>query len=199
MQIKTAEYLMSNDDYRKCVKPDKPEFAFIGRSNVGKSSLINMLTSNSKLAKTSASPGKTQKINHFVINNQWYLVDLPGYGYAKVSKNQRAVFRKMIDDYILNRQNLVNLFVLIDCRHEPQEIDVEFINWLGESRVPFTIIFTKADKIGPNVLKAKVEAYKEHLLQMWETLPDMLVSSAVSKMGQEEILNYIEKIIKELQ
>jgi GTP-binding protein len=198
MQIKTAEYLMSNDDYRKCVKPDKPEFAFIGRSNVGKSSLINMLTSNSKLAKTSASPGKTQKINHFVINNQWYLVDLPGYGYAKVSKSQRAVFRKMIDDYILNRQNLVNLFVLIDCRHEPQEIDVDFINWLGESRVPFTIIFTKADKIGPNVLKAKVEAYKEHLLQMWETLPDMLVSSAVSKMGQEEILNYIEKIIKEL-
>ena len=199
MQIKTAEYLMSNDDYRKCVKPDKPEFAFIGRSNVGKSSLINMLTSNSKLAKTSASPGKTQKINHFVINNQWYLVDLPGYGYAKVSKSQRAVFRKMIDDYILNRQNLVNLFVLIDCRHEPQDIDVEFINWLGESRVPFTIIFTKADKIGPNVLKANVEAYKEHLLQMWETLPDMLVSSAVSKMGQEEILDYIEKIIKELQ
>ncbi len=199
MQIKTAEYLMSNDDYRKCVKPDKPEFAFIGRSNVGKSSLINMLTSNSKLAKTSASPGKTQKINHFVINNQWYLVDLPGYGYAKVSKSQRAVFRKMIDDYILNRQNLVNLFVLIDCRHEPQDIDVEFINWLGESRVPFTIIFTKADKIGPNVLKANVEAYKEHLLQTWENLPDMLVSSAVSKMGQEEILDYIEKIIKELQ
>ncbi|MBQ1652263.1 MAG: YihA family ribosome biogenesis GTP-binding protein [Bacteroidales bacterium] len=198
MQIKTAEYLMSNDDYRKCVKPDKPEFAFIGRSNVGKSSLINMLTSNSKLAKTSASPGKTQKINHFVINNQWYLVDLPGYGYAKVSKSQRAVFRKMIDDYILNRQNLVNLFVLIDCRHEPQDIDVEFINWLGESRVPFTIIFTKADKIGPNALKDKVEAYKEHLLQTWETLPDMLVSSAVSKMGQEEILDYIEKIIKEL-
>ncbi|MBO4875622.1 MAG: YihA family ribosome biogenesis GTP-binding protein [Bacteroidales bacterium] len=199
MQIKTAEYLMSNDDYRKCIKPDKPEFAFIGRSNVGKSSLINMLTSNSKLAKTSASPGKTQKINHFVINNQWYLVDLPGYGYAKVSKSQRAVFRKMIDDYILNRQNLVNLFVLIDCRHEPQEIDVEFINWLGESRVPFTIIFTKADKIGPNVLKSKVEAYKEHLLQTWETLPDMLVSSAVNKMGQEEILDYIEKIIKNLQ
>lgn len=199
MQIKTAEYLMSNDDYRKCVKPDKPEFAFIGRSNVGKSSLINMLTSNSKLAKTSASPGKTQKINHFVINNQWYLVDLPGYGYAKVSKSQRAVFRKMIDDYILNRQNLVNLFVLIDCRHEPQDIDVEFINWLGESRVPFTIIFTKADKIGPNALKDKVEAYKEHLLQTWENLPDMLVSSAISKMGQEEILDYIEKIIKELQ
>ncbi len=199
MQIKTAEYLMSNDDYRKCVKPDKPEFAFIGRSNVGKSSLINMLTSNSKLAKTSASPGKTQKINHFIINNQWYLVDLPGYGYAKVSKSQRAVFRKMIDDYILNRQNLVNLFVLIDCRHEPQDIDVEFINWLGESRVPFTIIFTKADKIGPNALKDKVEAYKEHLLQTWENLPDMLVSSAVSKMGQEEILDYIEKIIKELQ
>ena len=197
--VKSARFVISNTDIRKCPQDRKPEYAFIGRSNVGKSSLINMLTSNSKLAKTSASPGKTQKINHFVINNQWYLVDLPGYGYAKVSKSQRAVFRKMIDDYILNRQNLVNLFVLIDCRHEPQDIDVEFINWLGESRVPFTIIFTKADKIGPNALKDKVEAYKEHLLQTWENLPDMLVSSAVSKMGQEEILDYIEKIIKELQ
>ena len=199
MQIRTAEYLMSNDDYRKCPKPDKPEFAFIGRSNVGKSSLINMLTSNSKLAKTSASPGKTQKINHFVINNTWYLVDLPGYGYAKVSKAQRAVFKNMIDGYILNRQNLVNLFVLVDSRLEPQNIDVEFINWLGASRVPFTIIFTKADKIGTNVLKAKVDAYKEHLSQTWENLPDMLVSSAVSKMGQEEILDYIQNIINQLE
>ena len=199
MQIKTAEYLMSNDDYRRCPQPDKPEFAFIGRSNVGKSSLINMLTSNSKLAKTSASPGKTQKINHFVINNSWYLVDLPGYGYAKVSKSQRAVFRSMIEGYILNRQNLVNLFVLVDCRLEPQAIDVEFINWLGASRVPFTIIFTKADKIGPNVLASKVDAYKNHLLQTWETLPDMLVSSAVSKMGQEEILDYIQNIINSLE
>ena len=198
MQIRTAEYLMSNDDYRKCPKPDKPEFAFIGRSNVGKSSLINMLTSNSKLAKTSSSPGKTQKINHFVINNSWYLVDLPGYGYAKVSKTQRAVFKNMIDGYILNRQNLVNLFVLVDCRLEPQNIDVEFINWLGASRVPFTIIFTKADKIGPNALKAKVDAYKEHLSQAWECLPDMLVSSAVNKMGQEEILDYIQNIINQL-
>lgn len=198
MQIRTAEYLMSNDDYRKCPKPDKPEFAFIGRSNVGKSSLINMLTSNSKLAKTSASPGKTQKINHFVINNTWYLVDLPGYGYAKVSKAQRAVFKNMIDGYILNRQNLVNLFVLVDSRLEPQNIDVEFINWLGASRVPFTIIFTKADKIGTNVLKAKVDAYKEHLSQTWENLPDMLVSSVVSKMGQEEILDYIQNIINQL-
>lgn len=198
MQIRTAEYLMSNDDYRKCPKPDKPEFAFIGRSNVGKSSLINMLTSNSKLAKTSASPGKTQKINHFVINNTWYLVDLPGYGYAKVSKAQRTVFKNMIDGYILNRQNLVNLFVLVDSRLEPQNIDVEFINWLGASRVPFTIIFTKADKIGTNVLKAKVDAYKEHLSQTWENLPDMLVSSAVSKMGQEEILDYIQNIINQL-
>ncbi len=198
MQIRTAEYLMSNDDYRKCPKPDKPEFAFIGRSNVGKSSLINMLTSNSKLAKTSSSPGKTQKINHFVINNSWYLVDLPGYGYAKVSKTQRTVFKNMIDGYILNRQNLVNLFVLVDCRLEPQNIDVEFINWLGASRVPFTIIFTKADKIGPNALKAKVDAYKEHLSQTWECLPDMLVSSAVNKMGQEEILDYIQNIINQL-
>ena len=198
MQIRTAEYLMSNDDYRRCPKPDKPEFAFIGRSNVGKSSLINMLTSNSKLAKTSSSPGKTQKINHFVINNSWYLVDLPGYGYAKVSKTQRAVFKNMIDGYILNRQNLVNLFVLVDCRLEPQNIDVEFINWLGASRVPFTIIFTKADKIGPNALKAKVDAYKEHLSQTWECLPDMLVSSAVNKMGQEEILDYIQNIINQL-
>ncbi len=198
MQIKTAEYLMSNDDYRKCPKPDKPEFAFIGRSNVGKSSLINMLTSNSKLAKTSSSPGKTQKINHFVINNSWYLVDLPGYGYAKVSKSQRAVFKNMIDGYILNRQNLVNLFVLVDSRLEPQAIDVEFINWLGVSRVPFTIIFTKSDKLGTNALKAKVDAYKEHLSQTWENLPDMLVSSAVSKMGQEEILDYIQNIINQL-
>ena len=199
MQIKTAQYLMSNDDFRRSPKPDMPEFAFIGRSNVGKSSLINMLTSNSKLAKTSASPGKTQKINHFVINNSWYLVDLPGYGYAKVSKSQREVFRKMIEGYILNRQNLVNLFVLVDSRLEPQEIDVEFINWLGANRVPFTIIFTKADKIGPNVLASKVDAYKEHLLQTWESLPDMLVSSAVSKMGQEEILDYIQNIINSLQ
>ena len=198
MQIKTAQYLMSNDDFRKCPKPDMPEFAFIGRSNVGKSSLINMLTSNSKLAKTSASPGKTQKINHFVINNSWYLVDLPGYGYAKVSKSQREVFRKMIEGYILNRQNLVNFFVLVDCRLEPQQIDVEFINWLGANRVPFTIIFTKSDKIGTNVLASKIDAYKEHLLQTWETLPDILVSSAVSKMGQDEILDYIQNIINSL-
>ena len=198
MQIKSAQYLMSNDDFRKCPKPDMPEFAFIGRSNVGKSSLINMLTSNSKLAKTSASPGKTQKINHFVINNSWYLVDLPGYGYAKVSKSQREVFRKMIEGYILNRQNLVNIFVLVDCRLEPQEIDVEFINWLGANRVPFTIIFTKSDKIGTNVLASKIDAYKEHLLQTWETLPDILVSSAVSKMGQDEILDYIQNIINSL-
>ncbi len=195
MQIKSAQYLMSNDDFRKCPKPDMPEFAFIGRSNVGKSSLINMLTSNSKLAKTSASPGKTQKINHFVINNSWYLVDLPGYGYAKVSKSQREVFRKMIEGYILNRQNLVNIFVLVDCRLEPQQIDVEFINWLGANRVPFTIIFTKSDKIGTNVLASKIDAYREHLLQTWETLPDILVSSAVSKMGQDEILDYIQNII----
>lgn len=198
MQIKTAQYLMSNDDFRKCPKPDMPEFAFIGRSNVGKSSLINMLTSNSKLAKTSASPGKTQKINHFVINNSWYLVDLPGYGYAKVSKSQREVFRKMIEGYILNRQNLVNIFVLVDCRLEPQQIDVEFINWLGANRVPFTIIFTKSDKIGTNVLASKIDAYREHLLQTWETLPDILVSSAVSKMGQDEILDYIQNIINSL-
>ena len=198
MQIKSAQYLMSNDDFRKCPKPDRPEFAFIGRSNVGKSSLINMLTSNSKLAKTSASPGKKQKINHFIINNTWYLVDLPGYGYAKVSKSQREVFRKMIEGYILNRQNLVNIFVLVDSRLEPQDIDVEFINWLGANRVPFTIIFTKADKIGTNVLASKVDAYKERLLQTWESLPDMLVSSAVSKMGQEEILDYIQNIINSL-
>lgn len=199
MQIKTAEYLMSNEDYRKCPQTNMPEFAFIGRSNVGKSSLINMLTSNSKLAKTSASPGKTQKINHFVINGTWYLVDLPGYGYAKVSKSLRADFKNMIEGYILNRPNLVNLFVLIDCRHEPQKIDVEFINWLGSSLVPFTIIFTKADKLGPNALQANVDAYKAHLLEFWESLPDMLVSSAVNKVGQEEILNYIENIIRQLK
>lgn len=190
---------MSNEDYRRCPQTNLPEFAFIGRSNVGKSSLINMLTSNSKLAKTSASPGKTQKINHFVINSSWYLVDLPGYGYAKVSKTQRAAFKNMIDGYILNRPNLVNLFVLVDCRHEPQQIDVEFINWLGASRVPFTIIFTKADKLGVNALSANIETYKQSLLESWETLPDMIVSSAVSKVGQEEILTYIENIIRQLQ
>ncbi len=189
---------MSNEDYRKCPQSTMTEFAFIGRSNVGKSSLINMLTSNSKLAKTSASPGKTQKINHFVINNSWYLVDLPGYGYAKVSKTQRVVFKNMIEGYILNRPNLVNLFVLIDCRHEPQKIDLEFINWLGTSRVPFTIIFTKADKLGPRVLETNIETYKQTLFETWETLPDMLVSSAVSKVGQEEILEYIDKIIRQV-
>ena len=198
MKIVSADFVKSSPRADMCPESSEPEFAFIGRSNVGKSSLINMLTSNSKLAKTSASPGKTQKINHFVINNSWYLVDLPGYGYAKVSKSQREVFRKMIEGYILNRQNLVNIFVLVDCRLEPQQIDVEFINWLGANRVPFTIIFTKSDKIGTNVLASKIDAYREHLLQTWETLPDILVSSAVSKMGQDEILDYIQNIINSL-
>lgn len=187
---------MSNDDFRHCPNDNLCEFAFIGRSNVGKSSLINMLTSNSKLAKTSASPGKTQKINHFIINKQWYLVDLPGYGFAKVSKAMRDDFQKMIEDYILKRPNLVSLFVLVDSRHEPQKIDVEFINWLGENGVPFSIIFTKADKLGPNALKEKVEFYKESLQETWETLPNMFVSSAIDKRGQEEILDYIGDCIK---
>lgn len=199
MQIKTAEYLMSNEDYRKCPQNQILEFAFIGRSNVGKSSLINMLTSNSKLAKTSSSPGKTQKINHFIINNSWYLVDLPGYGYAKVSKVQRVAFKNMIEGYILNRQNLVNLFVLIDSRLEPQKIDVEFINWLGLSGVPFSIIFTKLDKVKPQEFKKVADAYNVTLSETWETLPNMFLSSSETQLGKEDILDYIDEIIKSVK
>lgn len=191
MEIKTARFLMSNSSVQKCPAPDMPEFAFIGRSNVGKSSLINMLTNHKKLAKTSGRPGKTQLINHFVINDNWYLVDLPGYGYAKVSKNQRNKFQAYISDYIINRENLYCLFVLVDCRHEPQKIDMEFIEWLGEKQIPFALIFTKSDKLGKNQLHSNVAAYKKQLRKTWEELPPIFMSSAETGFGKEEILNFI--------
>jgi GTP-binding protein len=199
MIIKTAEYLMSNTDYKKCPNNDVYEFAFIGRSNVGKSSLINMLTGNKSLAKISSKPGKTQKINHFLINKSWYLVDLPGYGFAKISKTMRAEFSKMTVDYILHRRNLACLFVLIDSRISPQKIDVEYMEWLGNSNVPFAVVFTKTDKLGTNALKDNIEIYKKELLKTWETLPDMFFSSAEKGTGKDEILNYIEHIIEDIQ
>ncbi len=191
MEIKNATFEQSNSDYKKCPMHDKHEYAFIGRSNVGKSSLINMLTNNSKLAKTSSAPGKTQLINHFLINNSWYLVDLPGYGYAKVSKSQREKFGKLIKGYIANREQLVVLFVLIDCRHEPQKIDLEFMEWLGVNEIPFSIIFTKADKLSSSQLKKSVLNYKKKMLEQWEEMPSFFVSSASAKLGKEDILNYI--------
>lgn len=198
MIIKTAKFLMSNTDIKKCPPADRNEYAFIGRSNVGKSSLINMLTNHGKLAKISSSPGKTQTINHFLINDEWYLVDLPGYGYAKCSKTLRAKFKAMIETYILKRSNLVNLFVLIDSRHDAQTIDLEFINWLGSNGVPFSIVFTKADKSGVNALRTQLNKYENKLLEYWENLPVRFVTSAVEKTGKEDILNYIEDLNKQI-
>lgn len=196
MIVKTADFVMSNSDYRKCPSPEKPEYAFVGRSNVGKSSLINMLTANGKLAKTSVRPGKTQLINHFVINDEWYLVDLPGYGYARISKTQREKWSKMINGYLLNRTNLVNVFVLVDSRIPPQEIDVEFINFLGTNGIPFSIILTKTDKLTKRVLSHNVTAIKKRLLEDWEELPPMLYSSSVSCLGRDEILDSIDAMNK---
>lgn len=198
MILKDAQFVMSNSDYRKCPADGKPEYAFIGRSNVGKSSLINMLTNRKGLALTSSTPGKTMLINHFIINNEWYLVDLPGYGYARRGKDGREQIRKIIEDYIINRQQLVSLFLLIDCRHEPQKIDLEFIQWLGENGVPFSIVFTKADKLGKQKLKDSIDKYQEKLNEEWEELPPIFISSAEHSIGKEDILNYIEKINKEL-
>jgi len=183
---------MSNSDVQKCPEPTKPEFAFIGRSNVGKSSLINMLTGQKKLAKTSSRPGKTQLINHFLINEAWYLVDLPGYGYAKVSKKSKEKFQAYIVDYVLKRENLYCLFVLVDSRLELQKIDLEFINWLGEKEVPFALIFTKADKLGANKLGKNISDYKDQLLEYWAELPPIFVSSAEDGTGKEDILEFIE-------
>lgn len=195
MEIKTARFVMSNTDVKKCPEPNKPEFAFIGRSNVGKSSLINMLTGQKKLAKTSSRPGKTQLINHFLVNEDWFLVDLPGYGYAKVSKKSKEKFQAYIVNYVLQRENLYCLFVLVDARHEPQKIDMEFINWLGEKEVPFALIFTKADKLGRTKLDKNLAAYKTELLKDWAELPPLLVSSAEKGMGKEEILSFIEQSV----
>ncbi|SCD20263.1 GTP-binding protein EngB [Proteiniphilum saccharofermentans] len=194
MIIKSAEFVISNSDYRKCPQDGKPEYAFIGRSNVGKSSLINMLTNRKGLAMTSSTPGKTMLINHFLINDEWYLVDLPGYGYARRGKEGRDKLRKIIEDYVLEREAMTNLFVLIDSRHEPQKIDLEFMEWLGENGVPFAIVFTKADKLGSGRLQLNIDAYKEKLLETWEELPPVFVTSSEKGQGREELLSYIEQI-----
>ena len=199
MNIKSAEFKISNSDYRKCPDTKLPEYAFIGRSNVGKSSLINMLTGRKALAKTSATPGKTLLINHFLINGEWYIVDLPGYGFAKRSKESREQLSRMIQGYVLGREQMTNLFVLVDSRLKPQKIDMEFIQWLGENGVPFAIVFTKMDKLGKVAGPAAVEAYKKELLKTWEELPPIFVTSSEKKQGRDEILDYIERINKELK
>lgn len=196
MEIKTAEFTLSAPNVGMCPADTKPEYAFIGRSNVGKSSLINMLCRNKKLAKTSATPGKTMLINHFIINREWYLVDLPGYGYAKRSKSELKKLEQMINGYILQREQLMNVFLLVDIRLEPQKIDLEFINWLGASSVPFCIVFTKADKLTNAKIQANVAAYKRKLSETWEDLPPMFITSSDSRLGREEVLDYIDMINK---
>lgn len=198
MIIKNAEFVISNTDHRKCPQDGKPEYAFIGRSNVGKSSLINMLTNRKGLAMTSSTPGKTMLINHFIINDEWYLVDLPGYGYARRGKENRERLRQIIEDYVLEREQMTSLFVLVDSRHEPQKIDLEFMEWLGENGVPFAIVFTKADKLGSGRLQMNIDAYKQKLLETWEELPPTFVTSSERAQGREELLNYIEEINKTL-
>jgi GTP-binding protein len=198
MKIKSAEFVLSNTRVDQCPDSKLPEYAFIGRSNVGKSSLINMLTGRKALAKTSAKPGKTQLINHFLINKNWHLVDLPGYGYAKVSKTTKRTFQKFITKYFEDRAQMICAFVLIDSRHEPQSIDMEFMQWLGEHNVPFSIIFTKADKMKPKALERNINNYQDKMLEVWEEMPEFFVSSATSKLGQDEILDYIEAINTEL-
>ncbi len=193
MKIRNARFVISNTDLNKCPAPDKPEYAFIGRSNVGKSSLINMITNNKKLAKTSTRPGKTQLINHFIIDDSWYLVDLPGYGFAKASKGAKNKFQEYIVQYIVNRKNLYCLFVLIDCRLEAQKIDIEFINWLGEKQIPFALVFTKTDKIGKNKLEHNIAAYKKELLKHWDEVPPYMASSSLNGSGKEAILDFIEQ------
>lgn len=196
MIIKSAEFKYANTDFKDCPKTEKKEIAFIGRSNVGKSSLINYLTNNKNLAKTSSNPGKTRQIIHFSINDSWFLVDLPGYGYAKLSKKQREKLKNLIDSYILKRENLYCLFVLIDSRIPPQKIDIEYINWLGQHSIPFSIIFTKIDKISKTKLEENIEAFKTELLKYWEELPQIFLSSAIKKIGKDEILNYIDAILQ---
>lgn len=193
--VKSAEFVKSSSDYRQSPKADRAEFAFIGRSNVGKSSLINALVNKKDLAKTSSQPGKTQLINHFLIDSQWYLVDLPGYGYAKVSKSSREVWGKMIRNYILKRENLLNLYVLVDSRLTPQKIDIEFINFLGENAVPFTIVFTKIDKQSAGKTEENLEVYKQELLKYWEELPNIILTSAEKRKGLDELLDSIKSII----
>lgn len=195
MIVKKAEFIKSSSRNAECPKPDKPEFAFIGRSNVGKSSLINMLVAKKDLAKTSSQPGKTQLINHFLINDSWYLVDLPGYGYAKTSMENRKRWKSMINSYILQRENLLTVFVLVDSRLEPQKIDVEFINFLGENAVPFTILFTKTDKQNMTKNGVSLQRFKDTLSEYWEELPDILLTSSENKTGRDDVLNKVEEII----
>lgn len=197
MRITSAEFVISNSDVSKCPKDNLPEYAFIGRSNVGKSSLINMLTQRKSLAKTSGRPGKTQLINHFLINKNWFLVDLPGYGYARVSKSSKKVFQRFITTYFSKRKQLVSAFVLIDCRHAPQKIDLEFMQWLGENQIPFSILFTKADKLSTIKLDTQIENYKKELLEYWEEVPHHIVTSSSSGMGRDEVLQYIDTINQE--
>ena len=199
MDIKKAAFTLSSPRVGLCPIDNKPEYAFIGRSNVGKSSLINMLCNHKNLAKTSATPGKTLLINHFIINNEWYLVDLPGYGFAKRSKKEIQKLDQMIRGYILQREQLTNVFVLVDVRLEPQTIDLEFIQWLGESGIPFAIVFTKADKLTVSKVKANVEAYKRKLLETWEELPPLFLTSAEKRQGRDEVLSYIEEINSSLK
>lgn len=199
MEIKSAEFVISNTDVRKCPEGTRPEYAFIGRSNVGKSSLINMLTARKGLAMTSQKQGKTLLINHFLINKEWFLVDLPGYGFAQRGKEGRENIRRIIESYVLQRPQLTCLFVLLDCRHEPQKIDLEFMEWLGENEVPFAIIFTKIDKISRGRLTENLNKYKERLLETWEELPPILLSSSETKDGREEILDYIQSINRQLR
>jgi GTP-binding protein len=199
MKINTAEFIISNSEVSKCPLERIPEYAFIGRSNVGKSSLINMLTNHKNLAKTSGRPGKTQLINHFKINNNWFLVDLPGYGYAKVSKKTKSVFQQFITDYFEKREQLVCAFVLIDIRHEAQNIDLEFMEYMGESEIPFCIIFTKADKISKTKIDSHIAAYKKQMIQNnWEEMPQYFVTSSTESVGKEFLLNYIDEINQEV-
>ncbi|MDR0961059.1 MAG: ribosome biogenesis GTP-binding protein YihA/YsxC [Mediterranea sp.] len=198
MEITSAEFVISNTDVKKCPAGTFPEYAFIGRSNVGKSSLINMLTGRKSLAMTSATPGKTLLINHFLINKSWYIVDLPGYGYAKRGQKMQAQLKRIIEEYILERAQMTNLFLLIDARHAPQAIDMEFLEWLGEHGVPFSIVFTKADKLNKGQLAANLRLYLERLREQWEELPPYFVTSSENKNGRKELLDYIELINKEL-
>ena len=193
MQIKSADFIISNTDYKLCPKADKAEYAFIGRSNVGKSSLINLITEKKQLAKISRKPGKTQLINHFLINKEWYLVDLPGYGYATVSKKQKEEFQKIIFSYLENRESLMCLFVLLDCRHKAQKIDLEFMQWLGGEEISFVIIFTKTDKLGKIVLQKNIANYKKEMLKEWEEIPQCFYTSTLKREGNKEILAFIEK------
>ena len=193
MKINQAEFITSSTKLDQCPKPDRPEYAFIGRSNVGKSSLINMLTGRRKLVKVSGNPGKTITINHFLINESWYLVDLPGYGYAKRSKSERAKWEKMIRNYVLKRTNLLSVFLLVDSRHEPQKLDLDFIKWLGVSQIPFVIVFTKEDKLKRMQLEKNLKVYKKSLETDWEELPGFFIASSVTSKGKDEILDYISE------